>query len=452
MPGIRTRYAKAGDLHIAYRLDDAGAPDGAVDLVLVPGFVSNVELADEMPGWAAVRDRLRSFTRLVTFDKRGTGLSDRFETSAAPHFEERMDDIRAVMDAAGSERAVLWGTSEGGPLALLFAATHPDRVAGLILYSTAPFFSRLTPDLQEQFEQAVETTWGSGAVTAYLWGRDLRADPAFRSWASRAERQSASPGTVIQLMRLNREVDVSPVLPTISAPTLVVHHVGDPSVPIEDARAMAAAIPGARMLEVPGATHAWGDTQQALDIVGEVEEFITGSRRADPEPADRILATLLVTDIVGSTATAARLGDAEWRRLLDRHDAVVRQELERHRGVEVKHTGDGFLARFDGPARAVRAAQAITRATAREGCEVRAGVHTGECELRGRDLGGIAVHIAARVGALAQANQVLVSQTVRDLVAGSGLTFADAGTHELKGVSDEWRLYEATATATGSAG
>jgi class 3 adenylate cyclase/alpha-beta hydrolase superfamily lysophospholipase len=438
----RTHYARSGDVHIAYQV----VGDGPVDLVYVPGWVSHVEYAWENPGFARTLRRLASFSRLILFDKRGTGMSDRVPDTALPTLEERMDDVRAVMDAVSSERAFLFGVSEGGPMALLFAATYPDRVAGLITYASYPRRSwapdypvGLTVEEQQVFFDDVEMNWGGdGLDDIDIRAPSIRDDPHARNWMSMYGRIAASPGAALTLLRMNFQIDVRDVLPTIRVPTLILHRVGDQRVSVENSRYMAAHMPGAKYVGLPGVDHSptVGDTTA---IVDEIEEFVTGERHA-VEP-DRVLATVLFTDIVGSTERALTLGDHRWRELLEDHDRLVRSHLERARGRAVKHTGDGFLATFDGPARAVRCARAISDAVRQLGIEIRAGLHTGECELIGDDVGGIAVHIGQRVSALAGPNEVLVSSTVKDLVVGSGIEFEDQGAHALKGLPDVWRIF-----------
>ena len=376
----RTRYARSGDVHIAHQV----VGDGPVDLVYVPGWVSHVEYAWENPGFARTLRRLASFSRLILFDKRGTGMSDRVPDTALPTLEERMDDVRAVMDAAGSERAFLFGVSEGGPMALLFAATYPDRVAGLITYASysrrswAPDYPvGLTVEEQQVFFDDVEMNWGGdGLDDIDIRAPSIRDDPHARNWMATYGRIAASPGAALTLLRMNFQIDVRDVLPTIRVPTLILHRVGDQRVSIENSRYMAAHMPGAKYVGLPGVDHSptVGDTTAIID---EIEEFVTGERHAI-EP-DRVLATVLFTDIVSSTERALALGDHRWRELLEDHDRLVRSHLERARGRAVKHTGDGFLATFDGPARAVRCARAISDAVRQLGIEIRAGLHTGEC-------------------------------------------------------------------------
>jgi len=432
-----TRYAKSGDVHIAYQVTGAGP-----DLVLVPGWVSHVEYAWESSSFSRFLDRLASFSRLILLDRRGTGLSDR--VAELPTLEERMDDVRAVMDAVGSERAALFGISEGGPMCMLFAATYPERTSALVLYGTlvkgmqdADASWAPAKEQVEAFLDLIGKQWGTG-ITLNLFGPSLAQDERERQYWARFERLAVSPGAARVLLQMVADTDVRHVLPTIRVPTLIVHRSGDRATPVEGARHIAAHIPEARYVELPGEDHfAWvGDLDAVLD---PVEEFLTGACQA-PEP-DRVLATVLFTDIVGSTARAVELGDQRWRDLLTSHNAAVRAELARFRGREVKTAGDGFLATFDGPARAIRCACAVRDAVRSLGIEIRAGLHTGECELMGDDVGGIAVHTGARVAANAAPGEVLVSSTVKDLVAGSRLRFADRGTHDLRGVPGEWRLF-----------
>ncbi|MDZ4825925.1 MAG: adenylate/guanylate cyclase domain-containing protein [Actinomycetota bacterium] len=439
------RYARSGDVHIAYGVEG----DGPIDVVFVPGFVSNVEylFSDEgRTGGKYLLRRLATFARVIAFDKRGTGLSDR-STGIAP-LDVRMDDVRAVMDAAGSERAALVGMSEGGPMSILFAATFPERTQSLLLYgSFASFVVRADhpwmPTLEERAKTRalIDEFWGTGQVLATFMPAEQRTPEAIALLAA-GERGSASPGAVDQLMEMNEQIDVRAVLPTIAVPTMVVHATGDETVPVECGRYLAEHIPGARFVPIDRNSHGTLEADAKSEAwLDEYEEFVTGVRPA--RPVDRVLSTVLFTDIVGSTERAVDVGDAEWKHLLDRHDHVVNHEITRFRGVHVKHTGDGVLARFDGPARAVSCGLAISGAVGNLGIGIRAGVHTGEIELRGDDIGGIGVHIASRVMALAEPNEVLVSRTVRDLVAGSGLSFADRGEHTLKGVPDRWALYAA---------
>jgi pimeloyl-ACP methyl ester carboxylesterase len=438
-----TRFAKSGEAHIAYQV----VGDGPRDLVYVPGWVSNVELNWAEPSYARFLSRLASFARLITFDKRGTGLSDRVSDRELPTLEQRMDDVRAVLDAVGSKRAGLFGVSEGGPMCALFAATYPQRTAALVIYGSYArrqqahdFPWGQSSEQLAAFLTEIEQEWG-GPVGRAARAPSMVGDERFtRAWSSYLV-QSASPQAALTLARMNAEIDARPILSAIRVPTLILHRQGDRVVRTENARYLAEQIQGSKLVLLEGEDHLpWVADQEA--IIGEIEEFLTGIRRG-PDP-DRVLATVLFTDIVDSTRKAAELGDGRWKELLRAHDERVRSELMRFRGIEVKTTGDGFLARFDGPARAVGCAQAIADAVRGLGIEVRAGCHTGEVELLDDDLGGIAVHIGARVAALAGAGEVLVSRTVKDLVVGSGLTFEDRGVHQLKGVPDRWQLYAVT--------
>ncbi len=435
-----TRYAKSGDVHIAYQV----VGDGPIDLVEVPGWLSHLEHSWEEPRFARYLLRLASFSRLIRFDKRGTGLSDRVADSALPTLEQRMDDVRAVLDAVGSERAALYGVSEGGPMSLLFAATYPERTTALVLCAAyawrgwSPEYPwGRTEEEAKAFVKATEEDYaGLGDLRQRVPGGV--GDARFEQWYSTWRRLSASPGAAAALVRMNAQIDVRAILPTIRVPTLVLHRTGDRVVHVGNGRYLAEHIPGARYVELPGDDHGppMGDADALLD---QIEEFLTGTRHV-AEP-DRILATVLFTDIVGSTERAAALGDRRWREVLDAHHAAVRRELDRFRGREVHTAGDSFLATFDGPARAVRCAAAVGQAVRPLGLELRAGVHTGEIELMGDDVGGIAVHIGARVAGEAGPGEVLVSSTVKDLVAGSGLEFDERGARILKGVPGEWRLF-----------
>jgi class 3 adenylate cyclase len=437
----RTRYARSGEFSIAYQV----VGEGELDLIYVPGLASHIELFWEQPAYSRFLHRLASFSRLILMDRLGTGLSDRLPASEVSTFEQRMDDIRAVMDAAGSERAAVLGWSEGAPLCALFAATYPERATALVMYGGFSRFVRnddyragIPREVLEQWLETVPEAWGQDEDLLRLWAPSVADRPAERGWFTRYLRLSASPGAALALFRMLADTDIRGVLSAIHVPTLIVHRTEDTLISVEHSRHMAERIPGAKLVELPGQDHLWWFGDQDA-IVDEVEEFLTGARHA-PEP-DRVLATVMFTDIVGSTARAAELGDRRWRELLETHKSVVRRELERHRGQEVQTIGDGFLATFDGPARAIRCARAISDAVRPLGIEIRAGLHTGECELMNGDVGGIAVHTGARVSAKAGPGEVLVSQTVRDLVAGSGIEFADRGTHELKGVPGDWRLF-----------
>jgi pimeloyl-ACP methyl ester carboxylesterase/class 3 adenylate cyclase len=437
---LETGYAKSGDMHIAYQVMGTGP----LDLVLVPGFVSHLDLQIENPVAARFFDHLASFSRLIRFDKRGTGLSDR--TGPLPTLEQRMDDVRAVMDAVGSEKAALLGYSEGGSMSILFAATYPERTTALILYAC---FARLawSPDYpwgrtEEQRaarDKMIAEAWGQGNHVE-VWAPSFANDPQYRSWQARMERASASPGAALALHKINMEIDVRPLLPTVGVPTLVLHRAGDRLTNVQHGRYLARSIKDAKYVEFPGDDHVpWGGDM--LSLCDEIQAFLTGSR-SGPE-VDRVLATVLFTDIVDATKRAVEVGDRSWKDLLDRHHVIVREQLHAHRGREIDTAGDGFLAAFDGPARAVRCGRAIVDAVKNLNLQIRAGVHTGECEIMGAKLSGIAVHIGARVAALARADEVLVSGTVKDLVAGSGLRFESRGSHVLKGIPGEWLVFAA---------
>ena len=433
-----TRYADSGGVNIAYQV----VGDGPRDIVFVLGWVSNIEVFWEEPALVRFLTRLASFSRVILFDKRGTGLSDR--VSDMPSLEVRMDDVRAVMDATGSKQATLFGVSEGGPMCALFSATYPSRVSALIMQGGFPRRIR-TPDFpwgptaeeRRAWREQMQREWG-GDFGLAARAPSMVGDEQFARWWGRLLRMGASPAAVMALVAMNDEIDIRHVLPAIRVPTLLLHSVRDLTIPIGASRYMAERIPGARLVELPGEDHLpWLSDVDA--ILGEIEEFLTGMRRS-AEP-DRVLATVLFTDIVGATEKAASLGDRRWRDLLDGHNAVVRRELARFRGREVNTAGDGFFAAFDGPARAIRCACAVSQGMRPLGLEVRAGLHTGECEIMGDDMGGIAVHIGARIAALAGPSEVLVSSTVKDLVAGSDLNFRDRGAAPLKGVQGEWRLF-----------
>ena len=436
-------YAKSGDVHIAYET----LGDGPMDIVLAPGFVSHLEVSWENPGIQRMAERIVPFARVIAFDKRGTGMSDPVE--GVPTLEDRMDDIRAVMDAAGSKRAALMGMSEGGPMCALFAATYPDRVSSLILYGAmarstwAPDYPWATPEaaLLESVAEFTAPFWGTGE-NIESFAPSMADDKTMRDWWGKMERVGASPGMFAKLYTMFMEIDVRDILPQIQAPTLVLHRRGDRVVNVNAGRYLAEHIPGARFVELPGIDHAvWAGNTES--VVGEIQQHLTGARTASPAELDRVLATVLFTDVVGSTERASELGDQRWRELLERHNALVREALARFRGREVKTIGDGFLATFDGPARGIRAAQAIASGVRELGLEVRSGLHTGECEILDKDVGGIAVHIGARIAAQAGPGEVLVSSTVRDLVSGSGIEFAERGAHALKGVPGEWHLFAA---------
>ena len=433
-----TRYASSDGVSIAYQT----IGHGPIDIVAVPGWVSNLDAFWEEPSVEAFWRRLASFSRLILFDKRGTGLSDRM--AELPSLEVRMDDVRAVLDAVGSERAAVLGISEGGSMCALFAATYPDRTSALVMLGS---FARMTqapdypfgrsPEASDEFLRAIERDWGK-PVGIELRAPSRIADERFRQWWARYLRASASPSAAATLVRMNMQIDVRPVLPSIRVPTLVLHAVGDRAIPVENGRYLARMIQGAKLVEVSGSDHL-PYTEDAEAILDEIEEFLTGVRRH--AETERVLATVLFTDIVGATEKAGVLGDRRWRQLLESHHEVVRRELARFRGREIDTAGDGFFAAFDGPARAVHCACAVSSSVKSLGIEVRAGAHTGECEVIGDKFGGIAVHIGARVAGCAAPGEVLVSGTVKDLVAGSGLSFEDRGRRPLKGLPGDWQLY-----------
>jgi pimeloyl-ACP methyl ester carboxylesterase len=440
MPAV-TRYAKRDGISIAYQV----MGDGPFDIVFVPGFVSHLDYFWEMPTIARVWQRLASFARLIAFDKRGTGLSER--SGGIPTLEERMDDLHTVMDAVGSKRAALIGISEGGTMCVNFAATHPERTIALVLWGS---FARVlkAPDHPIGFEPAevegtlrwLDDVWGTGRALGALMFAAAKDDAVALETMGRMERSAATPATAIASLRFASTCDVRDVLPAISAPTLVIHRAGDRFIPVAHGRDLAHRIPGARFYEMPGDFHIGGDAESNDAIIDEIQEFLTGVRPERVPDIDRVLATVLFTDIVDSTGTATKLGDRKWRTLLDQHDAAVRAEIARCQGREVNRTGDGFVASFDGPARAIRCAQAIGVAARRLGLGVRTGLHTGECTVRGDELSGLALHIGARVAALAGPGEVLVTSTVRDLVLGAGFQFEDRGLQALRGVPGEWRI------------
>lgn len=438
-----TRYAKSGRVNIAYQVVGSGPPD----LVYVPGWLSNVEMMWENPLLARFLRRLASFSRLIVFDKRGTGLSDR--VAELPTLEQRMDEVRAVMDAVGSARAALFGHSEGAAMCILFAATYPERTLALTTYGA--FAKRLrsddypwAPTLQERLcgAEELERTWGDPKIAdlAY-YAPSIADDASLQEWLDAYFRRSASPKAAADLLRMNTYTDVRDVLPSVRVPTLVLQAVGDRDVQAAEGRYIGSRITGAQYVEFPSGDHLFWASHQD-EILAEIQEFLTGVR--PPPEHDRVLATVLFTDIVEGTKRAAALGDRRWRDLLESHHALVRAEVSRHRGVEQDTAGDGFYVTFDGPARAVRCALAVRDGVRRLGLEIRAGVHTGECEVVAGKLGGIAAIIGARVKDLAGVGEVLATSTVRDLVSGSGLAFAERGAQALKGVPGEWRLFVVT--------
>jgi pimeloyl-ACP methyl ester carboxylesterase len=437
IPVADIRYTKSGHVSLAYQVFGAGD----TDLVLAPGYISNLEANWEEPNYARFLERLASRFRVVLFDKRGTGLSDRIPAAT---LEERADDVRAVMDAAGAERAALLGWSEGGSYSAFFAAREPERVSHLILYASPPRILRTDDyragwplELFEEILAGTETTWGTDAVAGWVNPSGAE-DVAYRRWFGHMQRLAASPSSAREMMAGLRDLDICDVLPSIRVPTLILHRADETWVRVDHSRYLAEHIPGAKYVELQGGDH-WPWMGDSDAVIGEIEEFVTGTRPVR-EP-DRVLATVLFTDIVDSTRRAADLGDRRWRDVLERHNLAVRQRLERFRGHEVKTIGDGFLATFDGPARGIRCALEIVDELGTLGVDLRAGLHTGECEAMNGDLGGVAVHIGARVAAKAQPREVLVSSTVKDLVAGSEIQFQDRGEHELKGVPDRWRLF-----------
>jgi class 3 adenylate cyclase len=444
-----TRYATSGDVNIAYQV----VGEGPLDLVFIPSLTHHLELVWENPPQARFFERLASMGRLLLFDKRGTGMSDRFV--GAPTLETRMDDIRAVMDASGSERAALIGLGDGGPLAALFAATYPERTIALVLIQTAPRFVR-SPEFpwlptraerEREIDEAVRTWADPAAAEARIASGSPNATEEERQGFARIMRLSVSPGAAAAYLRVNLDVDIQDVLPLIRVPTLVLQRTEIANIDVREGRYVAEQIPGARLVELPGEDFApqVGDTERVLEVLGEFLAEVAAGGEWQAEP-DRVLATVLFTDMVGSTTRAAELGDSAWRELLHRHHDVIRVELGRFRGREVDTAGDGFFATFDGPARAIRCAFAIRNGLRELDLEVRTGLHTGECERDGERVTGIAVHIGARVAAMAGPGEVLVSSTVKDLVAGSGIEFDDRGKHELKGIPAEWQLFSVRAS------
>jgi pimeloyl-ACP methyl ester carboxylesterase len=435
-----TRYARSGDVHVAYQSFGTGPPD----LVLAVGALWNIEHQWTQPRAVKVLERLASFSRVVVFDKRGTGLSDRVPESELPTLEQRMDDVRAVMDAAGCDRAVLFGEDEGCAMCTLFAATYPERTLALVLFGS--FARRLQapdypwgfpPELADQLVDQLKAGWGR-PLGLRMGAPSLGDDDGVRRWWAGMLRASASPSSAAAMLRMSIDTDIRSVLGSVHVPTLVLHEVGDVPAPVQGGRYVADHIPGARFVELPGDTHLFflADRDELID---EVQEFLTGVRWRPKR--DRVLATIVFTDVVQSTERVVEVGDERWAELLEHHHAVVRDQLERFDGHEVDTAGDGFFASFDGPARAVRCACAIRDEVRRLGIDIRAGVHTGECQIIDQKLGGLAVHIGARVAQRAGAGEVLTSSAVKDLVAGSGLSFADRGAHQLKGIPEQWQLF-----------
>jgi pimeloyl-ACP methyl ester carboxylesterase/class 3 adenylate cyclase len=429
------RWARNGEVHLAYQ--EWG--EGDVTLVSIPGIVSNIEVMWEQADAQHYFGRLGSFCRNVIYDKRGQGLSDR--EAGIPTMDDRLADTEAVMGAVGVERAALAGISEGGSTAAMFAATFPERVSHLLLFDT---FASVDAELADPFVALWAERWGSErSLTVDITAPSKANDPEYRRWMRKFERSSTTPGGLLALWKWVREIDVTPVLASIQCPTLVIHRRDDRLIPVEWGRVMAERIPGARWLEVDGGDH-YPNIGDPEPILAAIEEFLTG-HEAVSDLGERVLATVVFTDIVESTGTAARVGDTAWRRLLDAHDAAVEREVRTHSGTLVKSTGDGTLVTFDAPGKALRFAHRLRSVLEPQGLAIRIGVHTGEVERRGKDVGGLAVHIAARVESAAGAGEVLASRTVKDLVAGSGFHFDSRGTHQLKGVPEEWELYAVSA-------
>ena len=439
------RYAKSGDVHIAYQVFGTGP----LNLMVIPGFISNIE---HYWDWPELADWLRyvgNRARVILFDKRGTGLSDRL--GSLPSLEQRMDDARAVMDAVGIECTAVMGASEGGSLAILFAAAHPDRCSALVLWGAFARFSDWYPTKQKfaSFLEYVENSWGSGKSFAGF-APSKKGNAEFRNWWGRWERLGGSPSSVQSLMKMNSEINIEGILSSVRVPSLVLHRTEDPTVSIQAGRFLAEHIPHAKLVELEGPDHFYWMDDNASQIADLILDFIAEpslQSRGESARSRRLLATILFTDVVGSTERARTLGDQAWRELLQAHNATVRREFVRFRGSEIQSMGDGFLALFDGPARAIRCAKAITEAMAPLGIQIRAGLHTGEIEQSGAHVIGIAVHLAARVMHVAAAGEVVVSRTVRDLVAGSGIEFDDAGEHSLKGLEETWRLFKVRTVA-----
>ena len=433
----RTRYAKSGDVHIAYQVFG----EGDTDLVFIPGFVSHLEIYWDEPNVTRWLRRLGNFSRVIRFDKRGTGLSD--QVNELPSMDQRMDDVSAVMDAVGIERAVIFGASEGGSLATLFAASHPERSQALIIFGGFAQFSSWIPTQEalDRFIHYIDNDWGSGESMP-IFAPTKKGDLAFQQWWGKFERLGANPAAAINLIRMNSQIDIADILTSINVPTLVMHRKDDISVDVEAGRLLAERIPNAKYVELSGADHLPFVGDNSYQILDEIERFLTGETSLPN--FERTLATVVFTDMVDSTAKAEELGDQAWGDLQDLHDMAVRRELIRFQGNEVKWTGDGILAAFDRPARAIQCALTIVSTVRALGIEVRVGIHTGEVDFVRNDIRGIAVNIAARVADLAHGGDVVVSRTVKDLVAGSGIDFQEYGTHELKGVSDPWTLFRAS--------
>ena len=437
------KYAKNNGIHIAYQI----VGSGPIDLVLVPGWVSNIEIFWEEPNAVRFLRRLSSFSRLILFDKRGTGLSDKI--CYTPTLEERMEDVRTVMDAVQSKRAALVGYSEGGPMCSMFAATHPDRTLSLVMIGsfarrikTSDYPFGITPEQYAFFLDQIEKKWGDG-VGLESRAPSLANDALFRNWWARFLRLSASPATAVALTKMNSEIDVRNILSAIRVPTLILHAENDAVVNVEEGRYIAKNIKGAQFYKVPSKDHLpWiGAPDTILD---KIEEFVAGSISASE--TTRSLYTVMFTDIATSTELVANSGDRKWSDILDAHNKIIRHEISVYAGREIDNAGDGFFIAFDGPARAIRCATSIMNALQAIKLSVRIGIHIGECEVVGNKLSGIAVHIGSRISAAAKPNQIWVSQTVKDLVAGSGISFMDMGFHNLKGVADKWNLYQAVQT------
>lgn len=437
----KIKYANSAGTYIAYQVIGSGP----TDLIIVPGFISHLEHMWEEPGLVRFLERLASFSRVIVFDKRGTGLSDR--SSKPPTLEERMQDVLAVLEAERSKQAAIFGVSEGGPMSILFTATYPERTKALILFGSYAKGSwsedhpwMLTRDRYEKWAQDIPRTWGDPNQIQF-WAPSMANDELLSEWWGKLQRLGASPGAAMELIRLYPDIDVRPILESIQIPTLVLHRRGDQTIRVGAGRYLGEHIPNAKYVELEGIDHLWWVKEDG-EITAEIEDFLTGER--PPVGIDRTLSTVLFTDIIDSTAKALAMGDVEWRKQMDRHTQIVRREIADYHGREINSTGDGFLITFDGPSRAILCAQEISREMAEMGLEIRAGIHTGEVELRGYELGGIGVNIASRVMEQARGSTIYVSGTVKDLVVGSGIHFEDRGSHTLKGVSGAWQLYEVT--------